>query len=90
MLLCWRCDFRSTAIKTNDASLSFQIIETLKSFDRLHERSVAELFELLQCLCSHSVSTSELKNLLSLLQNDENVDGEKDVIAFPYKSQVTT
>ena len=68
--------------------LDFQIISTLKSFDRLHERSVTELFELLQTLCSHSVSTSELKALLSLLQNEENFDGEKDVIAFPYKNQV--
>jgi len=68
---------------------NFQIIETLKSFDRLHERSVNELFGLLQSLGSHSISPFELKKLLGLLQNDDDQSNdEKDRLAFPYKSQV--
>jgi hypothetical protein len=41
-----------------------QIIETLKSFERLAEKSVTELFALLQSLCSHSITPFELKNVV--------------------------
>jgi hypothetical protein len=58
-------------------------METLKSFERLNEKSVTELFALLQSLCSHSITPFELKKLLGLLQDD--IDCE---VPFPYKSQV--
>jgi hypothetical protein len=45
----------------------------LKSFDRLHERSVIQLFGLLSTLCSHSVTPLELKKLLALLQVGNSV-----------------
>ena len=66
------------------ADIPVQIVETLKSFERLHEKSVIELFDLLQSLCTHSISPFELKKLLGLLQDE----GEAGESPFPYKSQV--
>lgn len=45
-----------------------QVIDTLKSFDRLAIKSIAELFLLLQTLGSHSITPVELKKIFTLLQ----------------------
>jgi len=45
-----------------------QVIDTLKSFERLSQKSITELFLLLQTLGNHSITSVELKKVIALLR----------------------
>ena len=63
-----------------------ELVETLKSHGRLDPRAAMEILKTIEALGSHSISPYELKQLISLLQQDR-ADVERQE-AFPYKSHV--
>ena len=70
-------------------SLIQDIITTLKSHERLQKLSAEFLLKLVESLGQHSLSSSEMKILIKLLQNKPE-DGlyPDHTTEFPYKSHV--
>ncbi|XP_040571294.2 LOW QUALITY PROTEIN: neurobeachin-like protein 1 [Lepeophtheirus salmonis] len=71
-----------------DSGIILEIIHTLKCFDRLEHKSASELLKLLESLGKYSISPYELKQLISMLNDDDPSTPDSQKGKFPYKSHI--